>query len=262
MLSTCNRAEIYAAGDTEATAEALEQFFSDYHGVPHAQIAEHLYTRKGCGCGAPPVPRRRRPRLAGRRRAADPRPGEGSVLHGHRPALHRRAHQPAVPRGVRGRQARAHRHRPRRRRRVGQLRRHRAGEEDFRRPQGLERPDPRRRRDGQAHRRAPAGAAGATRSRSPAARCRPRRISRRTSAGIAVAVDRARPGARGRRHRRHRDRRDRARADARAHRRDHAAPPQPPAVHHRHRAAARRRGGRRRISTRCSSTTSTTCSRS
>lgn len=47
VLSTCNRAEIYAAGDTDATGEALERFFSEYHGVPHAQIAEHLYTRKG-----------------------------------------------------------------------------------------------------------------------------------------------------------------------------------------------------------------------
>lgn len=47
VLSTCNRAEIYAAGDTDATGEALEQFFSEYHGVPHAQIAEHLYSRKG-----------------------------------------------------------------------------------------------------------------------------------------------------------------------------------------------------------------------
>ncbi len=47
VLSTCNRAEIYAAGDTEATADGLEQFFSDYHGVPHAQIAEHLYSRRG-----------------------------------------------------------------------------------------------------------------------------------------------------------------------------------------------------------------------
>ena len=47
ILSTCNRAEIYAAADTDATGEALERVFSEYHGVPHAQIAEHLYTRKG-----------------------------------------------------------------------------------------------------------------------------------------------------------------------------------------------------------------------
>lgn len=47
VVSTCNRAEIYAAGDTDAVADTLEQFFSDYHGIAHAQIAEHLYTRKG-----------------------------------------------------------------------------------------------------------------------------------------------------------------------------------------------------------------------
>ena len=44
------------------------------------------------------------------------------------------------------------RDRPRRRRRLGELRRHRAGEEDLRRPQGPERADARRRRDGQADR--------------------------------------------------------------------------------------------------------------
>jgi glutamyl-tRNA reductase len=47
VVSTCNRAEIYAVGDNDAVADTLEQFFSDYHGVAHAQIAEHLYTRKG-----------------------------------------------------------------------------------------------------------------------------------------------------------------------------------------------------------------------
>ncbi len=47
VLSTCNRAEIYAAGDSDATVDALELFFSEYHGVAHAQIAEHLYSRRG-----------------------------------------------------------------------------------------------------------------------------------------------------------------------------------------------------------------------
>jgi glutamyl-tRNA reductase len=47
VLSTCNRAEIYAAGETDATADALGQFFSTYHGLPHATIAEHLYIRRG-----------------------------------------------------------------------------------------------------------------------------------------------------------------------------------------------------------------------
>jgi glutamyl-tRNA reductase len=47
VLSTCNRAEIYAIGDTDATAEALGQFFGEYHSIPHAQIAEHLYVHRG-----------------------------------------------------------------------------------------------------------------------------------------------------------------------------------------------------------------------
>src|SRR5919106_6354412 len=47
VLSTCNRAEVYAVGDGETTAEGLIRFFSDYHRVPAAQIAEHLYVRRG-----------------------------------------------------------------------------------------------------------------------------------------------------------------------------------------------------------------------
>lgn len=47
VLSTCNRAEIYAAGETDATAEAVSRFFSEYHRVPHEQVAEHLYLRRG-----------------------------------------------------------------------------------------------------------------------------------------------------------------------------------------------------------------------
>jgi glutamyl-tRNA reductase len=47
VVSTCNRAEIYAAGDDDGTADAIARFFSDYHGVPHAQMADHLYVRRG-----------------------------------------------------------------------------------------------------------------------------------------------------------------------------------------------------------------------
>jgi glutamyl-tRNA reductase len=47
VLSTCNRAEIYAAGDSDATADGLGRFFSEYHNVAHAQVAEHLYVRRG-----------------------------------------------------------------------------------------------------------------------------------------------------------------------------------------------------------------------
>jgi glutamyl-tRNA reductase len=47
VLSTCNRAEIYAVGESDATAEGVGRFFSDYHNVPHARMAEHLYLRRG-----------------------------------------------------------------------------------------------------------------------------------------------------------------------------------------------------------------------
>jgi len=47
VLSTCNRAEIYAAGGPEETVDRLGEFFSEYHGVPHAQVAQHLYRRSG-----------------------------------------------------------------------------------------------------------------------------------------------------------------------------------------------------------------------
>ncbi len=47
VLSTCNRAEIYAVGETDATADGVGRFFSEYHNVPHARVAEHLYHRRG-----------------------------------------------------------------------------------------------------------------------------------------------------------------------------------------------------------------------
>jgi glutamyl-tRNA reductase len=47
VLSTCNRAEVYAVGESDATAGALLRFFSEYHQVPAERIAEHLYVRRG-----------------------------------------------------------------------------------------------------------------------------------------------------------------------------------------------------------------------
>lgn len=52
VLSTCNRAEIYAVGETEATAEALKQFFSEYHGVAADRMTEHLYVHRGADVAA------------------------------------------------------------------------------------------------------------------------------------------------------------------------------------------------------------------
>jgi glutamyl-tRNA reductase len=47
VLSTCNRAEIYAVGDSEAIAEALKRFFSEYHRLEPARLVEHLYCLRG-----------------------------------------------------------------------------------------------------------------------------------------------------------------------------------------------------------------------
>jgi glutamyl-tRNA reductase len=46
-LSTCNRSELYAALERDADVEALTRFFSEYHGVPHAELARHLYVHRG-----------------------------------------------------------------------------------------------------------------------------------------------------------------------------------------------------------------------
>jgi glutamyl-tRNA reductase len=47
VLSTCNRAEIYALSESDAAADAIRDFFSEYHAVDAARIAEHLYTLRG-----------------------------------------------------------------------------------------------------------------------------------------------------------------------------------------------------------------------
>jgi glutamyl-tRNA reductase len=47
VLSTCNRAEIYAIGDTDATAEGIARFFSEYHNIAHATMTAHLYVHRG-----------------------------------------------------------------------------------------------------------------------------------------------------------------------------------------------------------------------
>jgi glutamyl-tRNA reductase len=47
VLSTCNRAEIYAVGDSDLVADAIRGFFSAYHSVDADTIAEHLYCHRG-----------------------------------------------------------------------------------------------------------------------------------------------------------------------------------------------------------------------
>ena len=57
-----------------------------FHGVDAAALEPHVYDVGGPRGGAAPVPRRRRPRLARRRRAADSRPGQGSARRRQRRA--------------------------------------------------------------------------------------------------------------------------------------------------------------------------------
>ena len=47
LLSTCNRAEVYAVADSDAAADAITRFFSDYHGVDHASLVRHFYALRG-----------------------------------------------------------------------------------------------------------------------------------------------------------------------------------------------------------------------
>jgi glutamyl-tRNA reductase len=47
VLSTCNRAEVYALGESDAAADAIGGFFSEYHGIDPATIAQHLYAHRG-----------------------------------------------------------------------------------------------------------------------------------------------------------------------------------------------------------------------
>ncbi len=47
VLSTCNRAEIYAVAEGDAAAEACGRFISEYHQMAHETIAPHLFVRRG-----------------------------------------------------------------------------------------------------------------------------------------------------------------------------------------------------------------------
>src|SRR5262245_5126104 len=44
VLSTCNRAEVYAVVESDEEAEGIGRFFSDYHKLEHGSVAQHLYT--------------------------------------------------------------------------------------------------------------------------------------------------------------------------------------------------------------------------
>ena len=47
VLSTCNRAEIYAAADGDGAVEACSRFIAEYHGVPWETVAPHVVYYRG-----------------------------------------------------------------------------------------------------------------------------------------------------------------------------------------------------------------------
>jgi glutamyl-tRNA reductase len=48
IVSTCNRVELYVGCDEPETArQAVEQFLSEFHGIPGEQLAPHLYVKTG-----------------------------------------------------------------------------------------------------------------------------------------------------------------------------------------------------------------------
>ena len=47
IVSTCNRAEVYVAADTDAVVDALAAFYSEYHQVSPEEIRQHLYVHRG-----------------------------------------------------------------------------------------------------------------------------------------------------------------------------------------------------------------------
>ena len=48
IVSTCNRVELYVGCDeAEAARTAIQQFLSDFHGIPGDQLAPHIYSKTG-----------------------------------------------------------------------------------------------------------------------------------------------------------------------------------------------------------------------
>ena len=263
VLSTCNRAEIYASAETDAAAEPCGRFISEYQRrrLGRARAAPLvLQRRRGRRdiCSASP-PGSTRWSSASRRSSARSRtPIAAATEVKSTGALTNRLFTSAFSVGKRVRT----RNRSRRRRRFRQLRGDRAGA---------------RRSSATSRASTSSFSAPARWPSSPACTCRRSDVKQLTIAsrtlgtaerlaqhldGRAVPWYVARRGADRGRHRRHRDRLDRAGADARAGRRGDASAAQPSAVHHRHRRCRATSMPAVGSSTRCSCTTSTTCRRS
>ena len=47
VLSTCNRAEIYAGAESDAAADTLGRFIGEFHGIPWERLAPHVVVYRG-----------------------------------------------------------------------------------------------------------------------------------------------------------------------------------------------------------------------
>ena len=135
MLSTCNRTELYLAREEHADDEAVDALARAGR-RPGRRSRRRAVSPAGRGCGAPPVPRRRRARLARSRRGRDPRPGAGGV----RSRRHRPVPRPALPPGAARGQARSDGDRDQREPGLGPVGGGRAGPAGVRRPCRAPRP--------------------------------------------------------------------------------------------------------------------------
>ena len=52
VLSTCNRAEIYAAAEGDQAGDVIAKFLADYHGVDWPALAPHVFVRRGVDAAA------------------------------------------------------------------------------------------------------------------------------------------------------------------------------------------------------------------
>ena len=113
VLSTCNRTELYVAGD-DGIVEHADRALSRARRARRARDRARCLSPRRRVCCAPSVPGRGRARLDGARRGRDPRPGEGGI----RGRIAGAAARPHLPHGASGRPPCAGRDRDRREPRV------------------------------------------------------------------------------------------------------------------------------------------------
>ena len=98
-ISTCNRTELYLVGDPAHAERAALEALAEHAEIDPAELARVDLHAAQLRRGAPPLPRDRRARGDGARRARDRRPGAARLRGGARARHDRPAHEPAVRRG-------------------------------------------------------------------------------------------------------------------------------------------------------------------